>query len=1063
VRVFATNIGMSSNAGQFVGGCGGNAFGKRSNSSSVVSERTYQGIGGNVSVNVGTTSGKITGCNGSLAYWDPTTLKATNTTVIEGTDQVIIFGGNDWTMDLRELTEGAISAADTIIISVGKGGIVDLPDASSGKVFKAGTKVEIFAEKIRMGGTVLEADEVENALTALMDTPSVNVGPPKILYNVELSYANHLVDEPNTTIPVNLTVLNGGPTEDTYTISMTDSDGWDIGTLPDTVTVNSMRRSKLTFDVTLPETRGEENVITLTATSQGDPDVQAVAEIRVSVKEEEHITPRNGEKADLAVLIDDTIMMASELIIVSNAMESFLAQFVEKTWPSEEEIDAFMAPYSEENPPSDEELNAFMAPFEIEAPTVELLTFKDDVTSRVVTSDLGEVITRIRTIQASGGDDCPNASVTAIESALENINPNGQIIIATASAPHKEAATAIAKAQALGVKVHVILTGSCSSDEAAEKALYKSIADETEGTFNWLPRGITSIEEVEEVITTVITEALTEAMNKAPTIEYKASGTIRDKLGNPIAGVTVQVGDITVITNAEGIWEVAGLLEGDYTIIATKADYIFPPKNITLVEDNPIQEVRIEADDYYTAYGIIRSDSGVLKDIEVTVAGITVMSNDEGKWEVPGLQEGEYTATASKENFVFTPIKFALGNDEFEQEVVIVALSMLNVKVVAEPRKPIEGENITFITTVTIGGDKKATGIVLSQVLSSGFNLDSIEPLDGGTCDADTVICTLPNLAPGATTRVKLVVSNPEAKRSVVNTATVTSNEYPTDVHRKRVNIIPHLSVSCNCTPNKIVPEGKLDCTAEVILSALAPIAATNVKLIVTLPKGVGLQLPVDSMCDVSELPTLTCSLGELNVDSAGGINQAIVSFDELLVNPGLLVLTHHAKVTANEYPDHTDRERTKVFIPPNYLVDLVLVIDVTGSMQQEMDSAKRQLQDFIAKIDANQSPLTALVVFRDEVTVKAVTTDLNLIAEAIDDMTASGGGTCPEASVEALDVAISHVKKDGTIFFVTDASPYDDADVVGVIERLQAKNIQLHVIITGDCSNRESWNQIED
>jgi hypothetical protein len=105
---------------------------------------------------------------------------------------------------------------------------------------------------------------------------------------------------------------------------------------------------------------------------------------------------------------------------------------------------------------------------------------------------------------------------------------------------------------------------------------------------------------------------------------------------------------------------------------------------------------------------------------------------------------------------------------------------------------------------------------------------------------------------------------------------------------------------------------------------------------------------------------------------------------------------------------------------------------------------------------------LTALVVFRDEVTVKAVTTDLNLIAEAIDNMAASDGGTCPEASVEALDVAITHVKEGGTIFFVTDASPYYDADVAAIIEYFEAKNIQLHVIITGDCSNRESWNPLE-
>ena len=53
--------------------------------------------------------------------------------------------------------------------------------------------------------------------------------------------------------------------------------------------------------------------------------------------------------------------------------------------------------------------------------------------------------------------------------------------------------------------------------------------------------------------------------------------------------------------------------------------------------------------------------------------------------------------------------------------------------------------------------------------------------------------------------------------------------------------------------------------------------------------------------------------------------------------------------------------------------------------------------------VKVNAKPRTAQL--RDEVIVKAVTTDLNLVAEAINDMEASGGGTCPEASIEALDI----------------------------------------------------------
>jgi hypothetical protein len=76
-------------------------------------------------------------------------------------------------------------------------------------------------------------------------------------------------------------------------------------------------------------------------------------------------------------------------------------------------------------------------------------------------------------------------------------------------------------------------------------------------------------------------------------------------------------------------------------------------------------------------------------------------------------------------------------------------------------------------------------------------------------------------------------------------------------------------------------------------------------------------------------------------------------------------------------------------------------------------------------------------------------------------DLTASGGGLCEEAAVEALLVAIPHTKVGGDILFATNASPYADADVDKVIELLRSKGIRFNAMITGDCSMQESWNEL--
>ncbi|HIE01153.1 MAG TPA: choice-of-anchor D domain-containing protein, partial [Thiotrichaceae bacterium] len=140
-----------------------------------------------------------------------------------------------------------------------------------------------------------------------------------------------------------------------------------------------------------------------------------------------------------------------------------------------------------------------------------------------------------------------------------------------------------------------------------------------------------------------------------PTLgNYTASGTILDINGNPIAGVTVKIGDITVITNETGYWEINGLAEGEYTVIASKAGYRFDSKPC-VVSDNE-----------------------------------------------KGCQP------------------------------VLPAESVLDIKVVPEPRIAKQGENVTYSITVTNQGEETATSVTLADVLPDNTDLVTIESLEGG-------------------------------------------------------------------------------------------------------------------------------------------------------------------------------------------------------------------------------------------------------------------------------------------------------------------------------------------
>ncbi len=1114
VRVFVMDQAKSSTTGTIAAGCGGNAEGINQNT-------VAPGNGGEVSINVGTVAGKVAVCPGqrrvhspiyqpwyapyfyqechrrwfhkhcetrvawylagyNFVGWDPEHLKATSAASFENLDEIVINVGNDGTIDLSELKEGAISAYEHILIAAGKGGVVDLSKINS-KVFLT-KNLEVAADKVILpGGKILTpADSDVSVLKSIAQAPepqngeeknelTVSVTPAKIIYNAAFSNPDRVIGEPNTTIPIDLTLLNTGPEVDTYTLTVTNDKGWSMDIPPETVTINSQRRSDLTFNVTLPATRGEENVITVTATSQSDLNVQAVAEIRVGVKELELVTPRDGTKADLTIVLDNTESMSEQILAVSNALETFLVNNVHNHTP----------------------------------PIVELITFKDadEIVSRITTQEVGEVIGRIRDIQPAGGGTCPNASVGALEYALTNLNSNGQIMLVTAASGEKEASAVVANLQAQGIKTHVLLAGSCG-DEAGDRAFYEQIATRTGGTFSFMPRGNpNSAEAFKQVTTEVVTNAVEDLCaqqpEKCPALPpvdngdtggtgengdtdtgdtgdngntgdlppLSASGKVVDNAGTPVANVTVRVGLQTAITDAKGEWQLANVSAGFYMVTANQESYTFPIVNCDLGDDKPCQaNFQALPQTGAKASGTVRDKSQQpLAGVQVQIDNKTTLTNAEGKWSLTSLTEGkQYEATFSKSGYRFAnqPVQCQQNQPQRYGCYVGAPSSELQLTVGASPSPFVRpAGKVTYNLTVTNKGQDLATGIVLTEALSKDAKVISMQPAEGGNCDTNTLRCTLPDLAAGASTKVKLIVTAADQPTTLENTAKVSSATYPDDLVKTTTTVKPYLSVSVKDEADPVKMLDKLHYTYTVELDPVATEAATGVTLVSQLPSGVELQTAKTTLgdCDSSQFPTVTCPLPDL---SGGG--KATVEMTVNLTDAGLLVLTNEAKVMAANYPEYSERERTNILIPDNIKLDMMFVVDTTNSMQEEITGVTSALQKFIATVDSSQTPSAALITFKDDVKIEAFTQDMKVLQGAMTKLKAYGGGTCPEASAEALALAVQYVKEGGTIFFSTDASPYEDTSLEDVTRQIDEQGVKFHAIVSGDCATEGSGNEVK-
>jgi Mg-chelatase subunit ChlD len=117
--------------------------------------------------------------------------------------------------------------------------------------------------------------------------------------------------------------------------------------------------------------------------------------------------------------------------------------------------------------------------------------------------------------------------------------------------------------------------------------------------------------------------------------------------------------------------------------------------------------------------------------------------------------------------------------------------------------------------------------------------------------------------------------------------------------------------------------------------------------------------------------------------------------------------------------------------------IDVVFVLDTTGSMSEEIEGVKSTLKTVLSKLDSDVKIRVGLVEYKDQgdefvTKTYALTSDVRSLAASVAKLSASGGGDTPEDVNSGLSVAVNQMQWSDKAtarlaFLIADAPPHLD------------------------------------
>lgn len=150
----------------------------------------------------------------------------------------------------------------------------------------------------------------------------------------------------------------------------------------------------------------------------------------------------------------------------------------------------------------------------------------------------------------------------------------------------------------------------------------------------------------------------------APEPTWEISGVITDSNGDPLPGVDVTAGAITVGTDGNGVYRITGLVAGTYTVTPSLAEYDFAPTSQDVTVGPNARDINFVGTrrTYQISGRVVDADGQGVEGVQVSDGMRQAQTDASGNYVITNVPSGLYTISCSRdadndgfEDFTYTP------------------------------------------------------------------------------------------------------------------------------------------------------------------------------------------------------------------------------------------------------------------------------------------------------------------------------------------------------------------------------------------------------------------------